>query len=189
MPLHKFSGLCWILVQTLSDQRAFNLCRFLAMVEQRLHSTHFLLAKTSLMAFYWARTQSWSIWDGSFFSSLLTKQEWSLIPTNFLSIVLQFSKHLVYWQYLPSTVLLDIKRRHSIIFSKFRLVTMVIFHNFCPKIQNKKWPKITIVCPKCASWRSNQEWRSISTNTVYCFYDFGKVTNIYQVIFGNPKRL
>ena len=28
-------------------------------------------------------------------------------------------------------------------------------------------PKLTIVRPKCVSWRSNQEWRSIGMDTVF----------------------
>ena len=27
-------------------------------------------------------------------------------------------------------------------------------------------PKLTVVCPKCVSWRSNQEWPSICADTV-----------------------
>ena len=33
-------------------------------------------------------------------------------------------------------------------------------------------PKLTIVGPKCVSWHSNQEWRSICADTVcYLIYD------------------
>ena len=28
-------------------------------------------------------------------------------------------------------------------------------------------PKLTIVCPKCVSWRSNQEWHSICADAVF----------------------
>jgi len=31
---------------------------------------------------------------------------------------------------------------------------------------DKELSKMTIVCPKCASWRSNQEWHSIGADTV-----------------------
>ena len=52
---YSFRPLLLNMAGTMSDQRTFNLCRFLAMTEQRLHSTHFLHVKTSLLAFYWAR--------------------------------------------------------------------------------------------------------------------------------------
>ena len=67
------------------------------------------------------------------------------------------------------TVLVDIERRHSIYFQQFQAAHSGHFLQFLSKnivIMNKKLPKITTVSPKCASWRSNQEWRSISTNTV-----------------------
>ena len=31
---------------------------------------------------------------------------------------------------------------------------------------DEKLSKITTVCPKCASWRSNQEWRTIGADKV-----------------------
>ena len=46
---------------------------------------------------------------------------------------------------------------------------MVIFGQILSKntlILDKKLLKMTIVCPKCAPWRSNQEWRSICVDTV-----------------------
>ena len=50
---------------------------------------------------------------------------------------------------------------------------MVILGKFLSKITvflDEKCPKMTIVCPKCDSWRSNQDqWRSIGTDAVYFF--------------------
>ena len=56
------------------------------------------------------------------------------------------------------TVVLDLITYHQQ-FSMF-------FHPKNTVFLEKKLPKTTIVCPKCAPWRSNQEWRSIGANTV-----------------------
>ena len=47
---------------------------------------------------------------------------------------------------------------------------------------SKKLPKMAIVCPNWVSWRSNQEWQSISTNTVVniCSEIFPLVLCLYQ---------
>ena len=52
----------------------------------------------------------------------------------------------------------------------FRLLRVVIFVNLFSKnmvILDENCPKMNIVCIKCASWRSKQEWRSIGADTVF----------------------
>ena len=44
------------------------------------------------------------------------------------------------------------------------------FINFCDFLADKNCPKTTIVCQLSASWRSNQEWRSIGAVTVSLFF-------------------
>ena len=54
-------------------------------------------------------------------------------------------------------------------FRIFSMCTMVIFDQYLSKINlnlDKKLLKMTTVCPNCAPWRSNQEWRSICTDRV-----------------------
>ena len=54
---------------------------------------------------------------------------------------------------------------------------MVIFGQILYKntlILDKKLLEMTTVCPNCAPWRSNQEWRSICADTAYTIWSYKK---------------
>ena len=77
----------------------------------------------------------------------------------------------------------------------FRLYTMVILANFCPKtlyFREKKLLKMTQECPNCAPWHSNQEWRSICADTVFssdCRFCILKCINLVFVVELLPDKI
>ena len=70
----------------------------------------------------------------------------------------------IFFQILASLYFLSIDNRF------FRLRTMLIVGQFLSRntvFIYEKLSKMSAVCPNCISWRSNQEWRSICTDTVF----------------------
>ena len=71
-----------------------------------------------------------------------------------------------------------------LIFGQAQWSFLATFHLFLDNFILKQ----ATVCPKCISWRSNQEWPSYGADSVYCTKTFTYIQRLFYSIIQNNCR-